>query len=231
MKKIRLNTTLLGMLHTVLSMSSNKLGRSSGISSSSWTDLKKDFGKISIRNLLAIANGQHIPVRRFFSSEEINHIGVRSDYVVEEYQQCLYQPEQLERIINGRDGMTWSRVASIVGMSYQGLSKSMRSMSASSPVQRLLDVCEILKIDPFTILIDPNKERTDEEKLPDVAIEKEPQDIEELQKEMERLHGIVSRLTEDMHELFSRIDKVESYIVRANELTDTDFPSIAAEPY
>ena len=81
--KIRFNTQLISSLGSVLHMSAAEMMDAVSIPSTTWYRLLKTPADITIQQLLAIANGLHIPVRHFFSEGAVSIIGHREEYVTE----------------------------------------------------------------------------------------------------------------------------------------------------
>lgn len=156
MHNIRLNTKLISSLGSVLFMHTADMMVATSIASTTWYSIMQNPENITIQQLLSIANGLHIPVRRFFSADKPDVIGQRDDYVTEPYQPCQYDTTVLQAVINNKSA-TWQQAAKAAGMSRDNLRKSMLAVRRT-PVTRFLTVCGALGIDPFSILIDPNAE-------------------------------------------------------------------------
>lgn len=155
MTDIRLNTALVTSLSDVLFMPASEMIAATGIANSTWYNLMQKPDGITVQQLLAIANGLHIPVRRFFASGRTSVIGRRDDYIEEPYQECHYEEESLREFVSNRPSATWKKAAEAAGMSYQRLKDSLTAVTRT-PVERFLKVCHVFGIDPFTVLIDPN---------------------------------------------------------------------------
>lgn len=163
MKKVRLNMKLIGTLNSVLFIPVAELCKATGIAKSTWYDVKDNPDAITIQYLIAVANGLHIPVRRFFSDDRADVIGKRDDYVTEPYIPCEYNGAVLRELISSRPDATWKEAAEVTGMGYQQLQKSLMT-ETRLPVPRLLAVCEAFDIDPFTVLVDPNPSQKQKDK-------------------------------------------------------------------
>lgn len=157
MDNIRLNTKLIRSLGSVLFMHTADMMVATSIASTTWYSIMQNPENITIQQLLSIANGLHIPVRRFFSADKPDVIGQRDDYVTEPYQPCQYDTTVLQAVINNKSA-TWQQAAKAAGMSRDNLRKSMLAVRRT-PVTRFLTVCGALNIDPFSILIDPYRVR------------------------------------------------------------------------
>lgn len=151
----RLNAKLLTSLGTVLYMTQNELAKAVGIPVSTWYSLVHNPDSVTVKHLLAIANSLHIPVRRFFSAGKTDIIGKREDYITDPYLPCRYDGRVLQEYVSKCTDATWKRAAEATDMSYSRLKDSMLAVRRT-PVTRLLVVCHLFGLDPFTILIDPN---------------------------------------------------------------------------
>ena len=111
MNTIRLNTKLIRSLSDVLFMTAADIMKATGIKQTTWYAVKKKPEDITVQQLLAIANGLHIPVRRFFSSEGAILIGKRDDYIMESYTECSYDADALQELVSNHADMTWKKAA------------------------------------------------------------------------------------------------------------------------
>lgn len=157
MDKLRLNTKLISSLNSVLFIPAAEIIVRTGIAGSTWYRIVQTPVIISIQQLLAIANGLSIPVRRFFSFGRADVIGKRDDYVSDPYTPCYYDDAALQKLVDERPDATWKKAAKAAGMSYSRLRNSLLG-ETRTPVTRFITVCEAFEVDPFTILKDPNPE-------------------------------------------------------------------------
>lgn len=157
MEKIRLNINLISSLSNVLFIPAAEIIVASHLANSTYYRIMQTPIIISIQQLLGIANGLHIPAKRFFSVGSTDVIGKRDDYIVSPYLPCHYDDAEIQRIVDTRPDATWKKAAKATGMSYSRLRNSLLAITRT-PVTRFLTVCDAFKIDPFTILIDPNPE-------------------------------------------------------------------------
>ena len=86
----RLNVRLISSLGNVIIMSAAEMMAAASIATTTWYAIMQKPEGITVQQLLAIANGLHIPVRRFFSFGRTDYIGRRADYIMEPYQPCRY---------------------------------------------------------------------------------------------------------------------------------------------
>ena len=206
----RLNTKLLTSLSSVLFMPPAEIMNTATIANSTWYHLMERPDGISIQQLLALANGLHIPVRRFFSSGRADIIGRRDDYITEPYTPCYYDEKVLGDLVATRTAATWKKAAEVTGMSRSRLRDSLLAVTRT-PVVRFLAVCEAFSIDPFEILVDPNPEagrKTHRTASPDIARE-----MAELKSQVERLSGAVDELSRKYAVLLERYDRLERSVV------------------
>ena len=155
MKAIRLNTKLIGCLDSVIFMTAAEMMKAAKIPSTTWYAIMKKPADITVQHLLAIANGLHVPVRRFFSTEKTDMIGKRDDYIAETFLPCHYDADALQELVSKRADATWQKAAEATGITRDNLRKSLLAVRRT-PVERFLTVCEAFSVDPFTILVDPN---------------------------------------------------------------------------
>lgn len=206
MANVRLNTKLIGSLHSVLLMQAAEVREAAGIARSTWYDIMRKPDGLTVQQLLGIANGLHIPVRRFFSTGRADVIGRRDDYVTDPYAACRYEGDRLRETINDRRDATWKRAGEIAGMSYQHIQRSLAS-ETRTPVVRFLAVCEAFGIDPFQYLVDPNPEPVKEQRhrggRHDDATAAE---VERLREDVGRLGGTVADVTEKYSDLLEKYD-------------------------
>ena len=231
-KETRLNTKLLSTLHDVLHIQAVDLRKTVGIAKSTWYDIMARPDGITVQYLLLIANGLHIPVRRFFSFGRTDIIGKREDYVTEPYTDCYYTGETLRKAINERQDATWKRAGEIAGMGYIHIQKSLSS-ETRTPVVRFLAVCEAFDIDPFTILVDPNPEPSKGRKRKDCADPAVLAEIAVLREDIGRLSGTIADITEKYADLQQRYDNLldahNLLLERFNKHIQNGFVGMAAD--
>lgn len=153
--KIRINTQLLANLSEVMLLPATEIITLSDIPNTTWYSLMKNPSSITVQQLLGLANGLHIPVRRFFSASRTDVVGKREDYLADPYLPCSYDGEALKRIVSLRRTATWRRAADAVDMTPLRLRDSLLAVRRL-PVERFLSVCDVFDVDPFSVLIDPN---------------------------------------------------------------------------
>lgn len=234
MEKLKLNTRLLSALHSVLFMQAADIRKAVGIARSTWYDLMAKPEGITVQYLLAIANGLHIPVRRFFSTGNADIIGKRDDYIAEPYTDCYYAGDALRDIIRERQDATWKLAGEIAGMSYRHIQKSLSS-ETRTPVVRFLAVCEAFGIDPFTILVDPNPEpESEKKKSRSTAGADVLKEISTLREDIGRLSETVADISGKYKVLLEKYDALmkahRELLGRFNEHARESCVGLAAEP-
>lgn len=151
----RLNSKLIKSLHRVLFIPVAEMKAATGIADTTWYRIMDAPDQMAIKHLLQLANGLHIPVRRFFTEGRADVIGRRDDYITAPYQSCHYDGSVIHAYVNSSPAATWQRAADTIGISRSRLRNSLLAVTRT-PVARFLAVCNTFEIDPFTVLIDPN---------------------------------------------------------------------------
>lgn len=210
MKNVRLNTKLLTSLSEVLGMQPAKMIAATTIASPTWYYIMQHIEGITVQQLLLIANGLKIPVRRFFSADKVDVIGKRDDYIADTYTSCYYDADALQHIVNTHTDATWKKGAKATGMSYDNLKKSILAIRRL-PVERFLKVCSAFNIEPFDILIDKNPEpkkqgRHESGGHPerDAEMASIRDDINSLHADIHALNNAVTDLQQKYEELLNR---------------------------
>lgn len=206
MNQYRLNTKLISSLSTVLFTTAAEIMQASGIASTTWYAIIQKPAAITIQQLIAISNGMHIPVSRFFSTGKTDLIGHRDDYVTDPYLPCYYDADALQELVSSRQETTWQRAADATGVSRDNLRKSLLGVRRT-PVTRFLTTCDAFQIDPFEILIDPNPKSKKEHAKPSKAsLETTHAEIRQLQQDMKALSESVMELSKKYEDLLSAHD-------------------------
>lgn len=205
-RRYQFNVSLIATLSSVLAMPPSELISLTGIATTTWYRLMKQPDAITIQQLLAIANGLHIPVRRFFYVQgEPCVVGYRNEYEYLPYTPCYYDADALQQYVDVTDSATWLQASRELGVTRDNLRRSLLGASRT-PVQRFLQMCHVFGIDPFTVLIDTNPEvkpdgsratyKQQAHSHATMSIE-----IGELRKKLDHLSDTVARLTEDYKHL------------------------------
>lgn len=201
---IKLNTKLIANLGSALILPTVYITDKVGIANSTWYTIMGKPSAITIQQLLSIANGLHIPVKLFFSEGDVDIVGHRDDYVTEPYQDCYYNAEALQNIIDSHPDTTWQKAADATGVTRDNLRKSLLAVRRT-PVTRFLIACDALGISPFDILIDPNPEKGTEQKH-------EGNDVGKLLEDMRKLTATVEDLASKYKALLARQNRLENTI-------------------
>lgn len=200
MADIRLNTRLVTSLGDVLFVSAADMISATGIANSTWYNMMQKPEGITIQQLLAIANGLHVPVRRFFSAGRTDVIGRREDYIAEPYKECRYDDDALREFVSTRQSATWKKAAEAAGMSYQRLKDSLTAVTRT-PVARFLTVCAAFGIDPFTVLIDPNPAASERRKN---TLRKSEAEL--FRAEINTMRGRIEKLSRTVEDLTAKYE-------------------------
>ena len=229
METFRLNTRLLTSLSNILFMPSAEIREATNIATTTWYNIMRQPTGITIQQLLSIANGLHVPVRRFFSTDKADIIGRREDYITEPYQLCHYDEAALHEFVQNRaTTATWKKAADATGMSYSRLRNSLLAITRT-PVTRFLTVCNVFEIDPFAILIDPNpdlltKKDKRQPTSPNTALRGE---IDTLRKDIDTLNDTIANLKEKYEQLLQAHQLLQNHV---NAGINGSNIGIAAEP-
>ena len=212
MKRVfRLNTALLSALGRVLCMTHADLMEATGIRNATWYRIMRHPDEITVQQLISIANGLCVPVRRFFSYDGIDMVGCKDDYVANPFQPCYYDGNAMLHLINTSSVATWMDVASVLGMTRTNLRHSLL-LDTRLPVARFLSTCEYLDIDPFLVIVDSNplypnnqeESNNDMEELPEyTAIQ---HDIKTIQHEMANFNAELNNVRRDIAALGKMIE-------------------------
>lgn len=226
---IQLNNKLISSLGDVLGMPTSEMIAATVTNRSTWYRIMHQPEVITVQQLLAISNGLHIPVRRFFSSGKADFIGKKSDYVTDPYLPCHYEAETLQEFVSTRPSATWKHAAKVTGMSRDNLRNSLLAIRRT-PVTRFLAVCNAFEVDPFSILSDPNPQQTRQKgRNKDDELRTE---ISSLRKEILTLTSAVDELTKKYETLLADHNDLAKRVninsVNIQNFTDSHL-SIAAD--
>lgn len=227
---IQLNNKLISNLGDVLGMPTSEMIAATVTNRSTWYRIMHQPEVITVQQLLAISNGLHIPVRRFFSSGKADFIGKKSDYVTDPYLPCHYEAETLQEFVSTRPSATWKHAAKVTGMSRDNLRNSLLAIRRT-PVTRFLAVCNAFEVDPFSILSDPNP-RHHRQKGQNKDDENLKAEITAMRKEIQYLSSAVDELTKKYETLLADHNDLAKRVninsVNIQNFTDSHL-SIAAD--
>ena len=240
MNNVRLNENLVKSLGGVIRMSSAEIIAKTGIPCTTWYNIIKKPSVITVQQLLAIANGLHIPVRHFFSTDKADIIDKREDYITEPYVQCRYDDAALQDLVSKRPDTSWQKAAEMAGMSRTRMRNSLLAVTRT-PVIRFLNVCKGFDINPFTVLIDPNPKTKRKHKTASPSASTNLlAEIADLRKDVVILTANAAEITvkyKDLREKYGDMlqkfaDLLEAHkdlLRRFNDYTEDEFLDMAAE--
>lgn len=232
MKAFRINQKFIGNMSEVLLMPLPDIIAATFKNHSTWYRIVNNPSGITIQQMLIIANGLHIPVRRFFSVGGTDIIGKRDDYITDPYIPCRYEPGAFRELMENRRDATWKKAAEVAGVTRDNLRNSLLGESRT-PVTRFLAVCQAFDVNPFTILIDPNSEiKNNRQQTPIRKIgEKESMRMEilSLREDIHKLSVAVADLAGKYDALLADHKALARRVDADIEKSSRDYLSIAAE--
>ena len=155
---MQLNEKLLKELPRILNMTNGAISEKSNIAISTWYRIVQTPSKISVHQLIDLANGLHIPVSRFFSSEYFDEIGKREDYIVcDNFKECYYNGEAIQKVVKSGVVSSYKDAATTVGVHPNRVKESLLAVHRL-PVTRLLNFCNAFTLNFFEFIVDPNLE-------------------------------------------------------------------------
>ena len=153
---MQLNEKLLKELPRILNMTNGAISEKSNIAISTWYRIVQTPSKISVHQLIDLANGLHIPVSRFFSSEYSDEIGKREDYIVSDnFKECYYNGEAIQKVVKSGVVSSYKDAATSVGVHPNRVKESLLAVHRL-PVTRLLNFCNAFTLNFFEFIVDPN---------------------------------------------------------------------------
>lgn len=152
---LKLNENLFKNLACALRMTYKEISSQSNISMTTLYRIIETPSKISVQQLIDLANGLCVPVSRFFSKDSKEPVGGREDYIeFNHYKFCFYDKDAMQKVIDSSIVSSYRDIASIVGLHPNRVKESLLA-EHRLPVTRLLNLCDNLKIDFFNFVIDP----------------------------------------------------------------------------
>lgn len=207
---IRLNIPLIISLGRVLGMTNAELMNATGIMNATWYRIISHPEQVTVQQLISIANGLSIPVRRLFLYDDTDMVYNKDYYIENPYKQCYYDTNKLQYLIDTQTVSTWQDVAETLGLSRSILRNSLL-LNTRLPLNRFLKACDVFGIDPFCVIIDPNPLHIKQQKQTDVISTKEEyaeikQDISIMKSEMAILRAEVMNIRRVITRLDKKID-------------------------
>lgn len=206
---LQLNENLFKVMGRVFRMTYKEISSQSNISMTTLYRIIETPAKISVQQLIDLANGLHVPVSRFFSKDSKESVGERDDYInFNHYKLCFYDKSAVQRIIDSDTVSSYRDIASVVGLHPNRVKESLLA-EHRLPVTRLLNFCDNLNIDFFSIVVDPNsissQKNTTTTTSEYVAI---LHDIAIMQREMASFKILLEDTKRDIDELNRKLDAV-----------------------
>lgn len=153
---MQLNENLLKELPRVLSMTHGAISAQSNIAIATWYRIVQTPSKISVQQLLDLANVLHIPVSHFISNYDENVINQREDYIIYSgYQNCYYDRDAIQKVISSGMISSYRDAAPFVGLHPNRVKESLLAIHRL-PVARLLKFCTTFTLNVFDFIVDPN---------------------------------------------------------------------------
>lgn len=156
---MQLNENLLKGLPRILCVTHSEISAKSNIAIATWYRIFKTPSKITVQQLLDLANGFHVPASRFIINESMDDLGQREDYVISSgYKKCYYDSDMVRRVVSSGKFSTYRYDPPFAGMRPNRV-KDRLLMIHHLPVTRLLLFCSTLNLNPFEFIVDPNTVR------------------------------------------------------------------------
>lgn len=157
---VTLNENLFKELAGALRMTYKEISSQSNISMTTLYRIIETPSKISVQQLIDLANGLRVPVSRFFSKDSMEPVGEREDYInFNHYKLCFYDKGAMKKVINSSIVSSYREIASVLGLHPNRVKESLLA-EHRLPVTRLLKFCDALKMDYSFFIVDPNSKNT-----------------------------------------------------------------------
>jgi len=150
-----LNVRLIATLAKVTRMTNQEISDATEIPIATWYRIAAGPANISVQQLMQLANGLKIPVRKFFTEGEAVIVGIREDYIRRDYKECRYDGDALRDKMGRGTSIGMAEAAKAMSIDISHITKYIRAEKRLT-VASLLSFCEAFNIDPFTFIIDPN---------------------------------------------------------------------------
>lgn len=153
---MQLNENLIKELPRVLRMTHSEISALSDIAIATWYRIVKTPSKISVQQLIDLANGLHIPVSRFLSKDDLGVIGRREDYIIfKDYLDCFFNRDAVQKTIDSGVVSSYREAATKVGLHPNRIKESLLAIHRL-PVTRLLNFCSTFNLNFADFVVDPN---------------------------------------------------------------------------
>ena len=207
MKNYHLNANLISTLPRVLRMTHAETTKTVDIASTTWYRIAGEPKVITVQQLLQLANGLRIPVRKFFWSGRTALVGLREDYIVfNGYKPCCYRIDAVRKCLGPGTATSWQKASKAIGMHWTSTSASML-LERPLPVERLLAICNAFDFNLFEFLFDPNPETAAHRQMRQNA-GLTPEEISDLRRQVADLQNTVSDLSDKYTQLLTEYRKL-----------------------
>ena len=207
---MQLNENLLKELPRVLCMTHAAISAQSNIAIATWYRIVQTPSKISVQQLLDLANGLQVPVSRFISMDDKNVVSEHEEYIVfSGYKECYYDRDAIQKVISSGMVSSYRDAAPCVGLHPNRVKESLLAIHRL-PVVRLLNFCTKFTLNVFDFIVDPN--------FPNANVKDQKVITAQSSEYAAVLHGIATLLREqaifraelrrDITRLSEKIDKI-----------------------
>lgn len=151
----RLNVRLIATLAKITRMTNQEISEATEIPIATWYRIAGAPENISVQQLIQLANGLKIPVRKFITFGDVELYGDREDYIRRDYKPCRYNGDALRDQMGRGTNVSMADAAKAMGIDPSHFTKYIRAEKRLL-VKSLLSFCEAFNADPFSFIIDPN---------------------------------------------------------------------------
>ena len=153
---LKLNENLFKNLTSALRMTYKEISSQSNISMTTLYRIIETPSKISVQQLIDLANGLRVPVSRFFTKDNKEPIGQREDYIkFNDYKLCYFDKGAIQRVIDSGSVSSYREIASVLGLHPNRVKESLFA-EHRLPVTRLITFCTTFNLYFYDFVIDPN---------------------------------------------------------------------------
>lgn len=215
-----LNASLLNELRHILGVTKQVLVARSCIDKSKWVRVKNGDSDWSVHDLFLIANGLHIPVSHFFTTDGTDRIGTKDDYVERSarYRDCYWRAATVDAIFGSDrpEKIKWQEVAALMGVNDETMSGRLRPRTgkfSALTAHFLCDICNTLQLNLGDFIACPGREIPDLYPTLDpatvrshlTAASERDKDTEAMADRIRALEGEVRDLKDDVRRLYNML--------------------------